>query len=191
MNFKYILAIDPSGAFDEGQGKTGWTVLDAQTLEVISIGYLDAGKFLCAQAYWDAHTKLIDRYFKLYEKNLIVVIEEYTLYAEKANSQINSKMETCRLIGVLQHHCWVLKQPFSMQPANLVVNRWNDTVLQYKRIIKEAKKRSFVLCSNTNIWLNDHMRDALRHGIHYATFRNGRKVNEQHRFGQQQQDHHV
>lgn len=178
MNFKYILAIDPSGAFDEGQGKTGWVVLDTKTLETIAIGYLDAGKYLCAQEYWHAHLGLIDKNHKLYGKDLIVVIEEYTLYAEKASSQINSKMETCRLIGILQHHCWVLKQPFSMQSANLVVNRWNDTVLQYKRIIKEVKRRSFVLYSKPEIWLNDHMKDAIRHGVHYATFRNGRKTNE-------------
>ena len=179
MNYRYVLAIDPSGAFEEGHGKTGWVVLDTKDNDkVIAIGYYDAEKYLCAQEYWNAHLALIDKNRKMYGKDLIVVIEEYTLYAEKAKSQSNSKMETCRLIGVLQHHCWVLKQPFSMQPAHMVANRWNDTVLVYKKIIREVRKRSYVLYDNAEIWLNDHMKDALRHGIHYSTFRNGRKTNE-------------
>lgn len=179
MSYRYILAIDPSGAFDEGRGKTGWVVLDTQNDDkVIAIGYLDAGKYFCAQEYWNAHLWLINKNNKLYGKELIVVIEEYTLYADKAQSQSNSKMETCRLIGVLQHHCWVLKQPFSMQPANMVVNRWNDTVLVFKHIIREIRKRSYVLYDAPEVWLNEHMKDALRHGIHYSRFRNGRRTDE-------------
>lgn len=176
MSYKYVLAIDPSGAFDEGQGKSGWVVIDTEeNNRIIATGYLDAGRHICAQAYWDAHLSLIDKNFGFYGDQLIVVMEEYTLYAEKAQSQSNSKMETCRLLGVLQWYCWNKRIPYSMQAANLVVNRWNDTVLQHKRIIKEVRKGSFVLYSNPECYLNPHMKDAVRHAIHYSTFRNGRR----------------
>lgn len=180
MNYKYILAIDPSGSFDEGRGKTGWVLMEAANKKIIDIGFLDAGKYLCAAAYWDEHIQLIDKYIDRYGKDMIIVIEEYTLYADRAQSQTNSKMETCRVLGVIQHHCWECKQNYSMQPAHSVVNRWNDTVLLHKGIIKQAKHRSQVLGAQPNIYLNAHMKDALRHALHYANFRNGRK--ERHDF---------
>ena len=179
MSYRYILALDPSGAFDEGRGTTGWCLIDTQQgFKILDLGYIDAGKHLCAPEYWDANVQLIEKYWNLYRGEIILVMEDYVLYAEKSSAQINSRMETSRLIGVIQHHCWKLTMPYSMQFANLVVNRWNDTVLQYKRIIKEVRRNTFVLFDNPRVYLNPHMKDAIRHGIHYATFRNGGRTND-------------
>ena len=53
-------------------------------------------------------------------------MEDYVLYADKAKTQINSKMETCRLLGIMQNHCDTLKIPYRLELASAVKNRWED-----------------------------------------------------------------
>ena len=168
--YKYILAIDPSGNFYEGKGTTGWVLMDS-TEHLISIGSISAKDYKCAEEYWDAHIEILDRYFKQFGKDLIVVMEEYILYRNRSKNQTNSKIETCRLIGVLQHFCWRYKQPYTMQLAASVKSRWSDNVLKYEKILD--KKYGVLVHRQTGLNLNsDHIRDAFRHAIHYAVCRN-------------------
>ena len=174
MRYGHILAIDPSGAYEEGQGITGWCLMhhnDKDKQLFIDTGYIDSGKFISALAYWTVHTKLIQNKAALYPDDLIVVIEDYILYEDKAESQIHSKMETVRLIGILEYFCYVNHIPFKLQTANTVVNRWNNTVLLHKNIIVETQPKYFML-PNNNFRLNRHILDSIRHATHFATFRN-------------------
>lgn len=170
-NFKTILALDPSGAFYEGKGTTGWCLFDAGTMQVVRIGFISAKDFLCMEAFWHAHVDLIRQW---YTPDCIVVMEDYLLYAHKTNEQINSRMETPKVIGVLQHFCWKETIPYYMQTASEAKPRWTDAILEYKGYIV-PKGKGFALGSNPKVLVNRHCKDAIRHAVHYATFKNKNK----------------
>ena len=53
-----ILAVDPSGAFSEGKGTTGWCIMDAEQNKVVKIGNIFAGKDQSKESFWDAHVNI-------------------------------------------------------------------------------------------------------------------------------------
>lgn len=146
--------MDPSGAFDEGKGTTGYCVMN-HNKEIIEWGNLKAGQYMTAEEYWDAHLQLIESMMKKYK--CILVLEDYLLYANKAESQINSRMETCRLIGLIQWYCFKHRYPIRLQRATEVKNRWEDHILE--RQIKLPA-------------INRHELDSIRHAMHFFTFKN-------------------
>lgn len=168
--YDFILAFDPSGCFREGNGTTGWCVFNCRENKVTMCGSISAKKYACAEVYWDQHLNLIETYRERYKDNMVVVMEDYLLYESKASSQINSRMETCKLIGVLQHYCWWKHIDFGMQLAATVKKRWSNEILCYKKYIK-IKGRGYALPDGTII--NRHTLDSIRHAIHFATFKNG------------------
>lgn len=168
--YEYILAFDPSGNFNEGKGTTGWVLMNAKK-ELIARGYISAENYKCAEEYWNEHLKLIKHNHKKYGSNLIVVIEEYILYKNRSQSQTNSKMETCRLIGAMQYLCWKINQDYSMQLAATVKERWSDEVLLRQQILYRNRTNLIHTDSNLSLGLG-HTRDAFRHALHYATCRN-------------------
>lgn len=173
LKYKYILAFDPSGSFYEGKGTTGWCLYDATKNEFITVGSVYAKDFICAEEYWNEILEIIKRVNKLF-KNIVVVCEDYILYASKLQDQINSRMETCKLIGVLQLYCYMNRIPYYMQLASEVKQRWSDKILEHKRIIK-AKGRGWIPTSGDCRTYTHHSLDAIRHAIHYSTFRNKEK----------------
>lgn len=169
--FKYIIALDPSGAYFEGKGTTGYSVYFAPDDKFIELGTIQARGQVCAEAYWHKHIELLNRLIfsergkrKNRPNNVIVVIEDYLLYAEKATQQINSRMETSKLIGILQHWCYENNIPYHMQTASLVKKRWTDEIMHYKGHLKKKGSR-YEVC--------EHTRDSMRHALHFATFKNG------------------
>lgn len=170
MKYDYIFALDPSGNFHEGKGTTGWVVLDKNE-NLLERGFISAADYICPEAYWQAHVDLINKYNRIYKGRLIIVLEEYVLYREKSKDQTNSKMETCRLLGLLQWRCWKLEQPYSMQLASSVMCRWSDELLLREQILYRDRKTLIHTQSNLNLGLI-HTRDAFRHAIHYAVCRN-------------------
>lgn len=172
MNYKYILAIDPSGAYHEGKGTTGWCILKRNKQpKIIETGAIFASQYNSAPQYWDAHIKLIEYVKQLSKGNFIVVIEDYILYSNKAQSQSNSHMETCRLLGILEHYCAMNQIPYHFQLATFVVNRWSNDVLEFKGLI--VKQGIGYRLPQKTFKLNRHMLDAIRHGVHFFTFGNG------------------
>ena len=167
MKHRYILALDPSGAFHEGKGTTGWCLFDAGINNTIKIGMIQASKFETDVAYWRAHTDLLDRVRCEYH-DVIVIIEDYLLYAHKAESQINSKFETSQLIGILKLHLDSYKTKYKVRPAAQVKPRWANHILIRKEYLV-CKKGVFIV---NNMKANKHMLDALRHAVHEATFYN-------------------
>lgn len=172
MNYNYILAIDPSGSYNEGKGTTGWCILDAERRDVSAVGALSAKDYESIQEYWKAHTDLMESMQRKY-KNLVIVIEDYVLYANKATAQINSRMETCKLIGILEYACMIqLKAPLQTQLAASVKLRWADSILEFKGYLIKCGKSHKI--KNGDV-VNRHMKDAIRHAVHFATFNNMRR----------------
>lgn len=155
-----VLIMDPSGSYREGNGTTGWVLMNEKQ-EVLQFGNIMAKDYPCRAAYYHAHVELIDRLQPVW-----LVLENYTLYAEKATQQIHSELETPRLIGVLEHHAWKLKIPLSYQAAAAVKQRWADHILVYKRVIHQQGNRSYI----NGLLLSRHIKDAIRHGMHFTSF---------------------
>lgn len=170
MSYKFILGLDPSGNFYEGKGTTGWCIFNTLDNRVIKAGSISAKDFENQEEYWFAHMNLITDINKKYKKKLIIVMEDYMLYASKAKDQINSKMETPKLIGILQLHCYSNNIPYVMQTASEVKKRWTNVILHYKGYIKEYK-RGYVI-PGTKEKIDRHCLDSIRHAVHYATFKN-------------------
>lgn len=173
MKYKHMLAIDPSGNFHEGKGTTGWVLMNYKS-KLITTGFISASKFECPEEYWNEILKLIELNANKYGDELIVVIEDYLLYETKATAQVNSRMETCRLLGTIQWFCWINNIPYSLQPASAVKHRWSDEVLLKEQIFY---KDSDGLHHTDTGWKFTiiHIRDAFRHAIHYITCRNEEK----------------
>ena len=158
---KKILAIDPSGNFSEGKGTTGWALV-TDTKTIITVGQVLAKNYSTKIEYWSALMDLI--------KNLqpdIVVIEDYLLYKDKAQSQILSRLETARIIGVLEYICAKRDIPYFFQRAIDVKRRWTDEILVSKGYIQKQGSRYYA----GGVLISDHIRDAIRHGIHFATYK--------------------
>lgn len=169
--YNYILALDPSGNYTEGKGTTGWCLFDANKNCVVITGFIEAGANECYEAYWDKHLSLIEgmRYKAALDgAEIIVVIEDYVLYAHKSDAQINSKMETPKLIGVIQHYCWKENVSYKMQLAAEVKTRWTDDILVHKGYLEKSGNR---YKANGHI-INRHVKDSIRHAVHFNTFKN-------------------
>ena len=108
MNSRYILALDPSGNYNEGHGTTGWCLFDMKTNQISKFGVIQASKFKSQNDYWNAHVELIDSLVG-YEPN--IVLEDYLLYSNRATNQINSRLETPQLIGVIKYECYLRGLP--------------------------------------------------------------------------------
>ena len=168
--YDFILSLDPSGSFKEGKGCTGWSVMDVKANHISLVGNIFAKDYPCMEGYWNAHLKIIDEFNKRYKGRLCIVMEDYLLYSHRAESQINSRMETPKVIGVIQHHCFTNKIPYYMQMASSVKNRWNNEILHYKGYIA-TKSRRYVLPHNNKL-INKHVLDSIRHAVHFHTFKN-------------------
>lgn len=167
------MAIDPSGAFAEGKGTTGWCFMSTHPIPVLlESGTINAKFFESAEAYWNAHIGLIKQMYATYitgDNTLIVVIEDFLLYADKAKSQTHSHFETVRLIGILQHWLWIIGIPYKLQTASEVKTRWTDDILVHKGYLTRRNKQ---LTLTNNAPIVSHTVDALRHAIHFDTFKN-------------------
>lgn len=168
--YKYILAFDPSGSFHEGKGTTGWAFIDSDE-RLLERGYIPAKDYKCPEEYWDAHLDVIHKYYNRHKGDLIIVIEDYVLYRDRSDSQTNSQMETCRLLGLLLWKCWKLEQPYTLQLASTIKNRWSDELLIREGILERRGRDLIHVQSGYSLGLI-HSRDAFRHALHYAVCRN-------------------
>ena len=159
-----ILALDPSGSFNEGKGKTGWCLLNQETKELLDIGTISAEDYPTDMQYFAANIDLLHFFKNRYNTDLRLVMEDYVLYAAQAQSQTNSHMETCQLLGALKYQAFLLDLPAKMQLANVVVQRWADSVLTAKGILTNGRFKDL------DFLPNPHEKDAFRHAWHFATF---------------------
>lgn len=148
-------------------------MLDALSMQFITCGSIFAKHYISAEEYWDEILKLICEVSDNYPEQVIVVCEDYLLYATKLKDQINSRMETPKLIGVIQHYCYIKHIPYYMQTAAEVKKRWTDEILIFKKYIKPYRKGYRPTTGSIDTYTH-HSLDAIRHAVHYATFKNKR-----------------
>lgn len=154
-----ILAIDPSGNFQEGKGTTGYVLIDLHdnnNYDIIEIGDIRADKFSNRLDYWSEHVKLLN------PKNFdFLVMEDFRLYNHpgmSAATQSGSLMETPRLLGLLEHTCHILKKPYVLQMASML-KPFSDSILVELGILDKVGKHYYLKDKATN----DHIRSAFKH----------------------------
>lgn len=169
MSYKHILAIDPSGNFEEGKGTTGSCLFDAELNLVRCFNDIHASEFDTKEHYWQYHLDYIKTLSEMYH-SFVVVIEDFTLDPRRAMQQSHSKMETSKLIGILQLYCQQNNIPYHMQRAVDVKNRWADHILEYKKYIIKHNRMFYIPGLSKPI--SRHCKDAIRHAVHFHTFYN-------------------
>lgn len=170
MSYENILAIDPSGNWEEGKGTTGTCLFFTNPKRVGILKDISAEHYTTKEAYWQAHCDYITAILQEYPST-IVVIEDFTLDPRRAMQQSHSKMETPKLIGILQLHCQRNNIPYKMQRAVEVKNRWADPILEFKHYIVIKRNKMCYLPNETKP-MSRHCKDAIRHAVHFATFYN-------------------
>lgn len=169
-HYEHILALDPSGDHTKGKGTTGICYMNTYNkyIEVFEIKAID---FKDKEAYWDKIIQTIVGYKTIYN-DIVIVVEDYILYAEKAVEQSCSLLETPRLIGIIQWYCYAHDIPCYLEFASVVKNRWTLPILEHKGYLVKVG-RSYTINGQV---CSCHCIDALRHAIHYATF-----INKEHK----------
>ena len=163
MNSRYVLGLDPSGAYKEGKGTTGWCLFDNETKQIAKFGVIKAENYSCQFHYWDAHISLID---SLSGYNPDVVIEDYLLYNNRAEAQTNSRLETPQLLGIIKYETWKRGLFIYIQTAMQVKTRWSNYILESKGYIEKRNKSYYI----KDTLLVDHIIDSIRHAVHYSTY---------------------
>lgn len=164
-----VLGVDPSGEFDKGKGTTGLAIVDDSEGKPLLIHHVvvKASDHETSMKYWEAVYIKIASLTMLYTID-DVVIEDYILYGSSAKAQINSGMETSKLIGMLtfnlimQHGIKVY-----LNIAANVKNRWTNEILEHEQIIVMHKGRAW---DGQNRPINPHALDAVRHATHGIFF---------------------
>lgn len=169
MNYANILAVDPSGNFEEGKGTTGLCLFNCTRGCIQAVKDIHAKDYSSKEEYWQAHIDFIMRAKEVYS-SLIIVIEDFTLDPRRALQQSHSKMETPKLIGILQLYCQQHNIPYRMQRAVEVKNRWADNILEYKQYIIKRNNAHYLPEKTKPI--SRHCKDAIRHAVHHYTFYN-------------------
>lgn len=155
---KKVLAIDPSGSFEEGKGTTGWVraTIEDGTITVDRLGSVKAENYESRTAYFNVVKNLL-----LTQKPDLVVIEDYRLYnhaGAKASMQSYSLMETPRLLGVLENYASVVGVPVVFQMAHQM-RPWSEERLLLLGALERKNNRYYIDEKITN----EHVRCALKH----------------------------
>lgn len=174
MNYEHILAIDPSGNFEEGKGTTGLCCFSGKEMRISCVANIEARQYTSKENYWKAHTDFIKSFVNACP-NAIIIIEDFTLDPRRAMQQSHSKMETPKLIGILQLFCTENNIPYKMQRPVEVKNRWADSILEFKKYIIKRNRMHFIPGFSRPI--SRHCKDAIRHAVHFATFYNEGETN--------------
>lgn len=169
---RYVIGVDPSGAFHEGKGTTGLAVYDIKNDRIVQVATVAATDYDCLEGYLLGNLHAILDLYKYYHDvmygNTVVSIEDFLVYATHAASFTNSKMETCQLIGLLRCELYTRKIKFYMRPASAVKSRWTDEILAYNGYIK--KNGAHCYWEDRAKPLATHERDAIKHAVHCGKF---------------------
>lgn len=166
MSKPYVLGIDPSGNFVEGKGVTGFALL-APSGKPVTHFHVDANKYNSRNEYW---TAILNRIIAVTNEcdTLVLSVEDFVLYKTKASAQINSQMETSKLLGVIEYFAYEHNLPIKMRTASAVKSRWSNDILIHKGLLIPDGKHGGFRCGDDTI--NHHSIDALRHAVHCHYF---------------------
>lgn len=166
---RFIVGIDPSGSFNEGKGTTGFCFIAVREKHVYNSPAIYAKQFKTAEEYWQAHITLLNQQYKRTNGNLVLSIEDYVLYGNKAKSQTNSSMETSQLIGIIKMWAHTNGVPYTIRNASIAKKRWTNEILEHKGFIKKVGRQYY---NHVGQPLVSHTLDAMRHAVHCLYFEN-------------------
>jgi len=159
----YILGIDPSGSYNEGKGITGFVLLGPDgSLEDHYV--IKASDYKSQTEYWGAIVSVLSEEER---PELVLSVEDYVLYKSAAKAQINSEMETSKLIGVIQYMAHMMGLPIYLRTASQVMKRWDNRILEHKGLIV---RHGVGWADKSGKPINHHCLDALRHACHCHYF---------------------
>jgi len=164
-----VLGVDPSGEFEKGKGTTGLAVVevDGNKTALHYHSVIAASECNTRLHYWRAIYTAIRDIAKRYDIKEIV-IEDYVLYGSSAKAQINSGMETSKLIGMLMYNLsYICEFKVHLNIAANVMNRWTNKILEHEGIISLEGTRAY---DSEHKHINKHALDAIRHATHGAIF---------------------
>ena len=164
---RYVIGIDPSGAFHEGKGTTGIAVYDRQEDKIVDITTLCASDYPSLEAYFVAHHSLITKLRHKY-LDVVVSIEDFLVYGTHATTFTNSHMETCQLLGYLKTILYTECVKYYLRPAAMVKKRWSNDILAHKGYVRKVGASCFH--ERVSGALATHMLDAIRHAVHCGKF---------------------
>lgn len=163
---KIVLAIDPSGNFEDGKGHTGlaWSFGDWDNVTVRSVNAKDYTRRI---DYWKAVVHYVEDLAKKASvlNKVHIVIEKYVT---RSNGFTTGKVsETAMLIGVIIYTCELNGIPYTMQSPSQAKSRYSDESLcrLYPSITQKGNR--YYLRDHCT---NDHERDALRHLAFYKNY---------------------
>lgn len=159
-----VIGVDPSGSYKEGKGTTGIAILDCdgQLENHFTINAQDYGSQI---EYWRAVLGMLETL--ALTNHAVFSVEDYVLYANSAKAQINSEMETSKLIGAITVLAHELSVKMYIRNAAQVMNRWSNKILLHKKLIFMQGNR---YVDSTGAPINKHSLDALRHAVHCYYF---------------------
>lgn len=159
------LAIDPSGNFSEGKGRTGVAGITDSNWDTVFTKSINASDYKTRFEYWNAVKKVINDY-AIERVPVQVVIESYVM---RANGFTTGKMpETAMLIGVLIYTCELNDIPVYIQSPSQAKVRFKDELLPTYLPKMTVKSNKMYLDGKLT---NDHERDALRHLLYFKRYR--------------------
>ena len=153
-----VIAIDPSGNFEEGKGVTGYIeadVFDNGTYTITDVGSINSEDYHSRIEYYKAHELLL-------ESAGLAIIEDYRLYnhaGASAKMQSYSLMETPRLLGVLEYMADNLKTPIVWQMAHQMKAFEEDVLVERGELVRKGNRYKL----RSGLAVNRHERSALKH----------------------------
>lgn len=169
MKPRFIIGIDPSGAFNEGKGTTGLAVLDTATNNITYTGWIAAVNFPSLEAYFDAHIEWLKDCVHRYQ-DIVISIEDYILYADHAAAHTNTHLETSQLLGLIKWWCYKNDIPYTIRPAAAVKTRFSNAVLIREGYVFELPGGKLYTKVRTSRYLSNHELDAIRHAAYCNKF---------------------
>jgi hypothetical protein len=174
--YNYVLGMDPSGSYNEGKGTTGLCVMRTADYKILSVGSISAKNYTSDRAYWDEHIKTLNAAVSSYRSDIVLSVEDYVLYKNKAMSQSQSTMETSQLLGVLKYSTYLLQMPYYTRNASVAKVRWTPEILEHKRVIYKGTDGKWYAHCRPDQALLTHELDAIKHAMYFAMFENGQKA---------------
>lgn len=173
-----ILALDPSGSFKYGKGKTG--IVYAKDGIIKMLISLDSKKYKTREEYFEGHIDIIKK-----TNPEIIIMENFILYTSSRSALTNQELETPELIGyitkyakdnnikIVRQNAHQIKGILTTKP-NVLMNILEGSGIFYK----ESKNKNILWYKGwyeqTGIYkekrLNNHIMDAVRHLIYYLKY---------------------
>lgn len=168
---RYVIGCDPSGNFKEGKGHTGLAVYDREEDRIVLTECIFASHYHTFEEFyedtWNHICELYNQFRDDEHENPVVSIEDYKLYGTKAKAQINSYLETPRVIGYLLMQFYENGIEYHIRTASQVKTRWSEDILEKYGYINKIGQ---CWCLRDEHTLLGHELDAIKHAVHCGKF---------------------